>query len=95
MTNRFQILLSISTFAPEAGYADVQRRVRRNRALLDAGRLLAGSVDTSTVLERAVGETRRIMRAERQGLTLVHFSAQRKHLLWYIFGDFNDKNGSG
>ena len=28
--------------------------------------------------------------APRQGLTLVHFSVQRKYLLWDTFGDFGD-----
>jgi GAF domain-containing protein len=45
-------------------YADVMRRRARNRALLEAGRALASSVDQKTVLDRAVVETRRIMRAE-------------------------------
>jgi hypothetical protein len=37
-------------------------------------------------------------RARRQGLTLVHFSAQRErflsHVVW-CFAGFSDKNGSG
>ena len=36
--------------------------------------------------------------AADQGLTLVHFSAQRKHCLWDTLGGFtpfSDKNGSG
>jgi len=33
--------------------------------------------------------------AWHQGLTLVHFSAQRKHFLQFILGGFSDKNGSG
>jgi len=31
----------------------------------------------------------------RQGLTLVHISAQRKHFLWDTVGGFSDTNGSG
>jgi len=46
-------------------YADMTRRRHRNRALLDAGRVLASSLDQRTVLDRAAAETRRIMRAER------------------------------
>jgi len=46
----------------------------------------------------AVSDTRRnVVRAPtcRQGLTLVHFSLQRKHFLWDSLGGFSDKNGSG
>ena len=32
---------------------------------------------------------------ERQGLTLVHLSAQRKHFLLDALGSFSDKNSSG
>lgn len=45
-------------------YLEVTQQRGRNRALLDAGRVLASSVDHKTVLDRAVVETRRIMRAE-------------------------------
>ena len=30
-----------------------------------------------------------------QELTLVHYSAQRKHFLWDTLGEIGDKNGSG
>ena len=32
--------------------------------------------------------------AALQGLTLVHFSTERKHISWDILGGFSDNNGS-